>query len=153
MTLIVYYVSSSGLISRFPLISALSASAVFFFILFIALAACLMPMVEWHFPSDGPHEFEPEDKAYRRRRSRHTERGRDDRVRKSRTPQTRSNRTSDSRPQTEVMNNCIQFSRNQVLTRVFVGGVLPPSEYHESRGGNRRTSTTLDTGRLSSKAC
>ncbi|TBU62059.1 hypothetical protein BD310DRAFT_990344 [Dichomitus squalens] len=64
-----------GLISRFPLLSALAASGVFFFILFIGLVACLMPAVEWHYPSepDEPRQLEPEDKPRRRRRSRRPE--------------------------------------------------------------------------------
>ena len=61
-----------GLISRFPLVSAVAASGVFFFILFVGLVACLMPAVEWHFPSDveDPLQYELEEKLRRRRRSR-----------------------------------------------------------------------------------
>ncbi|KAI0756594.1 hypothetical protein C8Q80DRAFT_1129486 [Daedaleopsis nitida] len=64
-----------GMISSFPLISAVIASCVFFFFLFMGLVACLMPLVEWHFPSDGEESrtMEPEDKARRRRRSRQPE--------------------------------------------------------------------------------
>ena len=66
----------SGLVTRFPLASAFAASSVFFFILFIGLVACLMPAVEWHFPSDAEEtpDMEPEDKPRKRRRSRRPER-------------------------------------------------------------------------------
>ncbi|KAI0094787.1 putative adipose-regulatory protein-domain-containing protein [Irpex rosettiformis] len=36
-----------GIITRFPLLTALSASGAFFFISFVALASCLLPMIEW----------------------------------------------------------------------------------------------------------
>ncbi|PIL31563.1 hypothetical protein GSI_06265 [Ganoderma sinense ZZ0214-1] len=72
---VVIYHGIRGLISHFPLLSALAASGIFFFVLFIGLVACLMPAVEWHFPSepDESRQLEPEDKPRRRRRSRHPE--------------------------------------------------------------------------------
>ena len=82
----------SGLVARFPLIFSLVAAGVFFFILFIGLVACLMPVVEWHFPSDGPHQIEPEEKPRRRRRSRRPERVEKEKERPS----------SESRPKTPI---------------------------------------------------
>ncbi|KAM5531877.1 hypothetical protein V8D89_014431 [Ganoderma adspersum] len=72
---VVIYHGIRGLISHFPLLSALVASGIFFFVLFIGLVACLMPAVEWHFPSEPEEsrQLEPEDKARRRRRSRRPE--------------------------------------------------------------------------------
>ncbi|KAI1793958.1 hypothetical protein LXA43DRAFT_971602 [Ganoderma leucocontextum] len=72
---VVIYHGIRGLISHFPLLSALAASGIFFFILFIGLVACLMPAVEWHFPSEPeePRQLEPEEKPRRRRRSRRPE--------------------------------------------------------------------------------
>ncbi|KAI8981256.1 hypothetical protein BD414DRAFT_464337 [Trametes punicea] len=64
-----------GLISRFPLASALAASVVFFFILFLGMVACLMPAVEWHFPSDVNEPPKADDKPRKRRRSRRREEG------------------------------------------------------------------------------
>ncbi|KAH9858214.1 hypothetical protein C2E23DRAFT_718742 [Lenzites betulinus] len=59
-----------GIISRFPLASAMVASAVFFLILFVGMVACLMPAVEWHFPSDVNEPPKVDDRARRRKRSR-----------------------------------------------------------------------------------
>ncbi|OSD03560.1 hypothetical protein PYCCODRAFT_1434461 [Trametes coccinea BRFM310] len=59
-----------GVISRFPLASAMAASVVFFFIMFVGMVACLMPAVEWHFPSDADEQPQADDKMRRRRRSR-----------------------------------------------------------------------------------
>ncbi|CDO73203.1 hypothetical protein BN946_scf185007.g258 [Trametes cinnabarina] len=67
-----------GLISRFPLVSALAASVVFFFIMFVGMVACLMPAVEWHFPSDSDETPQADDKMRRRRRSRRKTEGEPD---------------------------------------------------------------------------
>ncbi|KAH9944031.1 uncharacterized protein BXZ73DRAFT_73667 [Epithele typhae] len=64
-----------GMIGQYPLISAVFASGIFFFILFIGLVVCLMPIVEWHFPSESEEArpMEPEDKQRKRKRSRRPE--------------------------------------------------------------------------------
>ncbi|KAI0076234.1 hypothetical protein K474DRAFT_1645251 [Panus rudis PR-1116 ss-1] len=41
-----------GLITRFPLLTALISSGTFFFISFIVLASCLLPAIEWRFHRD-----------------------------------------------------------------------------------------------------
>ncbi|RPD64980.1 hypothetical protein L227DRAFT_650115 [Lentinus tigrinus ALCF2SS1-6] len=81
-----------GLIARFPLIFSIVAAGAFFFILFIGLVACLMPLVEWHFPSDEPRQLEPEEKPRRRRRSRRPERAEKE----------KDHPSSESRPKTPV---------------------------------------------------
>ncbi|KAI0721221.1 hypothetical protein C8T65DRAFT_705269 [Cerioporus squamosus] len=90
-----------GMIARFPLIFSLIAACVFFFILFLGLVACLMPLVEWHFPPDEPRQLEPEEKPRRRRRSRRPER-----VEKER-------QTSESRPKTPVRRSGGSGSRSR----------------------------------------
>ncbi|KAI0639815.1 hypothetical protein C8Q77DRAFT_1083014 [Trametes polyzona] len=82
-----------GLISRFPLASAMAASAVFFLIMFVGMVACLMPAVEWHFPSDVNEPPKVDERARRRRRSRRRAEGQGD----DRTPRSKRSDGSDSR--------------------------------------------------------
>lgn len=39
--------SRSGILTRFPLLTAVAASGVFFFLSFVILASCLLPAIEW----------------------------------------------------------------------------------------------------------
>ncbi|KAI0660485.1 hypothetical protein C8Q70DRAFT_54452 [Cubamyces menziesii] len=75
-----------GLISRFPLASAFVASGVFFFIMFVGMIACLMPAVEWHFPSDVNEPPKTDEGPRKRRRSRRRAEEGDDAKPKTRTP-------------------------------------------------------------------
>jgi len=43
-----------GIITRFPLFTAVISSGIFLFISFIVLASCLLPAIEWRFHSDEP---------------------------------------------------------------------------------------------------
>ena len=73
--------------------SAFAASGVFFFILFVGLVVCLMPAVEWHFPSDEEeHEVVPEEKPRRRKHSRYP-----DAEERPKTPSGRREESSSSR--------------------------------------------------------
>ncbi|KAI9060212.1 hypothetical protein FKP32DRAFT_1578556 [Trametes sanguinea] len=88
-----------GIISRFPLASAMAASVVFFFIMFVGMVACLMPAVEWHFPSDADEQPPPDDKMRRRKRSRKRPEG-DEGAEKPRTKPTKRTQSSGSRSRT-----------------------------------------------------
>ncbi|KAI0788526.1 putative adipose-regulatory protein-domain-containing protein [Abortiporus biennis] len=62
-----------GLITRFPLLTAITSSLIFCFISFIILASCLLPAIEWKFPQDNDEVPETDatlDKP--RRRFRHS---------------------------------------------------------------------------------
>ncbi|KAI0361174.1 hypothetical protein OH77DRAFT_1391809 [Trametes cingulata] len=95
-----------GLISRFPLASALAASVVFFVILFIGMITCLMPAVEWHFPSDVNEPPKVDDRPRKRRRSRRPPEGEgSEHKSRPRTPRgTRSAEGSGSRTRPPVSN-------------------------------------------------
>ncbi|KAI0778594.1 hypothetical protein BD413DRAFT_510336 [Trametes elegans] len=90
-----------GVISRFPLASALVASVVFFFILFVGMIACLMPAVEWHNTvEDTP---KADDKLRRRRRSRRRSEGEgEDQKASARSPKRQRSQDSGLRPGTAV---------------------------------------------------
>lgn len=61
--------SFSGIISRFPLLTAVVSAGTFLFISFIVLASCLLPAIEWRFRSrEPPPEPEVFDKPRRRPR-------------------------------------------------------------------------------------
>ena len=47
----------SGIITRFPLLTAIVSAGTFLFIAFIVLASCLLPAIEWRFRS---YEHSPE---------------------------------------------------------------------------------------------
>ncbi|OJT15810.1 hypothetical protein TRAPUB_3916 [Trametes pubescens] len=89
-----------GIVSRFPLASAMVASAVFFLIMFVGMVACLMPAVEWHFPSDVSEPPKVDEKPRRRRRSRRRTEG-DDRTPRSKTGTHSEGSGSRARPSRE----------------------------------------------------
>jgi hypothetical protein len=47
-------VSRSGVVSRFPLLSGVIASASFLAVSFLVLAMCLIPALRWHYIEGGP---------------------------------------------------------------------------------------------------
>ncbi|OBZ78552.1 hypothetical protein A0H81_00977 [Grifola frondosa] len=59
-----------GIITRFPTISAIAASGIFFFIGFVILASCLLPALQWHFPEDETPEKGAAEKTVRSSRRR-----------------------------------------------------------------------------------
>ncbi|KAI0830725.1 hypothetical protein BC628DRAFT_1416243 [Trametes gibbosa] len=91
-----------GIISRFPIASAMVASAVFFLILFVGMVACLMPAVEWHFPSDVNQEPKFDDRARRRKRSRRRTEGQAGEQKYRTKAGTQSDSSSRVRPASEV---------------------------------------------------
>ncbi|KAF7800046.1 hypothetical protein EIP86_011289 [Pleurotus ostreatoroseus] len=54
-----------GLMTRFPLLTALTASGTFFFVSFIILAACLLSMVELRTPEEAPTAEDTAEKTPR----------------------------------------------------------------------------------------
>ncbi|KAI0652281.1 hypothetical protein C8Q79DRAFT_997408 [Trametes meyenii] len=67
-----------GIISRFPIASAVVASMVFFLIMFVGMIACLMPAVEWHFGADIHEPTPGDDRPHRPRRYRRKPEGEGD---------------------------------------------------------------------------
>ncbi|KAJ8594846.1 hypothetical protein M405DRAFT_711184, partial [Rhizopogon salebrosus TDB-379] len=62
-----------GLVTRFPLPSAIVSSATFLVISLLVLAACILPAVQWRFPSDSstePVEEDIKERLFRKRRQR-----------------------------------------------------------------------------------
>ncbi|KAG0696024.1 putative adipose-regulatory protein-domain-containing protein [Suillus ampliporus] len=55
-----------GLVTRFPLTFAIASSATFLVISLLVLAACILPAIQWRFPS----EDEGSERMYRKRRQR-----------------------------------------------------------------------------------
>ncbi|KAI0348518.1 hypothetical protein BDW22DRAFT_1424674 [Trametopsis cervina] len=59
-----------GILTRFPLITALTAAGTFFFISFVMLASCLLPMIEWQMQgqTESVEPPTPHEKTTRRSR-------------------------------------------------------------------------------------
>ena len=61
---------SSGLLTRFPFLTALAASGVFFCASFVVLASCLLPAIEWRAQGSteviDPGEYEKEIRRAKR---------------------------------------------------------------------------------------
>lgn len=63
------YVILRGLFTRFPLLTSLMAAATFFFISFVILASCVLPLIEWQVQDNVPStEPAPQEKPRRQRR-------------------------------------------------------------------------------------
>ncbi|KAI0697121.1 putative adipose-regulatory protein-domain-containing protein [Cytidiella melzeri] len=65
---VVVHTGLRGLATRFPLLTALIASGSFFFISFVMLASCLLPMIEWRLQRHVQPSIESAAAAARRRR-------------------------------------------------------------------------------------
>ncbi|OJA16244.1 hypothetical protein AZE42_00072 [Rhizopogon vesiculosus] len=64
-----------GLVTRFPVPSAIVSSATFLVISLLVLAACILPAVQWRFPSEDEGSTEPaeeyvKERLFRKRRQR-----------------------------------------------------------------------------------
>ncbi|KAG0693318.1 putative adipose-regulatory protein-domain-containing protein [Suillus ampliporus] len=64
-----------GLVTRFPLTFAIASSATFLVISLLVLAACILPAIQWRFPSEDEGSGEPaeevvKERMYRKRRQR-----------------------------------------------------------------------------------
>ncbi|KAG1749847.1 putative adipose-regulatory protein-domain-containing protein [Suillus paluster] len=64
-----------GLVTRFPVTSAIVSSATFLVISLLVLAACILPAIQWRFPSEDEGSSEPaeevvNERVYRKRRQR-----------------------------------------------------------------------------------
>ncbi|KAG2159703.1 putative adipose-regulatory protein-domain-containing protein [Suillus bovinus] len=64
-----------GLVTRFPVTSSIVSSAIFLVISLLVLAACILPAIQWRFPSEDYGSGEPteevlKERIYRKRRQR-----------------------------------------------------------------------------------